>query len=176
MQLEESGSGMNYEGVSPDSIGETAAPQQEQENSIYGQATEQQPNELDGESQAPYAHGGAEVEALQELVYQKVGPIAVEPEEHLPDPESIERISNEKIKAMRKLAAGGNSEVVPPFQEQVGEIIIRAYSNFKTFFIPPPKERRYCELNGHECKHCGQVVESLTQQKIKEAKEKGKRK
>ena len=119
-------------------------------------------------------YSGAEAAALQELVQHSMGSLSSDNIEALPDRESIEKISNEKIKAMRRLSVD-SAEVLPPFQEQISETIIRAFSNFKTLFFPPAKERRYCELKGHECKHCGEIVESTTQRKQKETGEKLKK-
>jgi hypothetical protein len=120
------------------------------------------------------SYSDTEAAALQELVQHSIGSLSSDNIEALPDPESIEKISNEKIKAMRRLTVD-SAEVLPPFQEQLAETLIRAYSNFKTLFFPPPKERRYCELRGHECKHCGELVESTTQRKQRETAEKLKK-
>jgi hypothetical protein len=135
--------------------------------------------ELGGNSEelddfATHSYDGSETAALQELVKHSIGAMPVEIVEPLPDPETIEKISSDKIKSMRQLTVS-NAEILPPFKEQLIYSVIQTFSHFKTLIFPPPKERRYCELKGHECKHCGELVESTTQQKQREKAEKSQR-
>lgn len=155
-----------YKGAEPQGVAHTAYSGAEPQDIAQTAYNGAEPQDI-----AQTTYSGAEVAALQELVHQKIGSIPLETEEPLPDPESIERISTDKIKAMRRLSVD-KSETLPPFQEQLAETLIRCYSNFKTFFMPPAKERRYCELKGHECKHCGEIVESLTQKSQREKQDK----
>jgi hypothetical protein len=141
---------------------------QSQENNAATNQGDVSPTAADGQDGLGEASDAnvskqAELNELQELVKHSIGAVQAPAEVQLPDPESIERISADRIKSMRQLSLE-SAEVKAPLTEQIIEVIIRAYSNFMTFFVPPAKERRYCELKGHECKHCGQVIPPVAPQ------------
>ena len=116
MLSEEDNAGVSPESAAPASVGEVEGGGEEIQ-------TLQQPTYSD-----------AEAAALQELVQHSIGSLSSDNIEALPDPESIEKISNEKIKAMRRLTVD-SAEVLPPFQEQVAEtLILGLIAILKRFF------------------------------------------
>jgi hypothetical protein len=97
---------------------------------------------------------------LQALVEQTRGiknQVEEKPKELLPDPESIDPISVEQIKVMRK--ANAALKATPVFKTQhiaqrIYEFIIRAYFEALDFIKPSGRVKR-CFLEGHQCLHCG---------------------
>ncbi len=74
--------------------------------------------------------------------------------EDLPDPESIDPISVEQIKVMRKSVVETKADKTLLLQK-LYETLIRAFFESIEFLKPSTRAKR-CLIEGHQCLHCGQ--------------------
>jgi hypothetical protein len=77
--------------------------------------------------------------------------------EELPDPESIDPISTEQIKVMRKYAAVQEDEE-KPVKARFLDSLIKGYFEIADAFRLKPDNTKSCFKRGHECVHCGKKI------------------
>ncbi len=116
--------------------------------------------------------GGETANQLQALVSISLG-IKDQPlpdtEEPLPDPGLIDPISTEQIKVMRKVAATtgvGQSSL----QNSIYHAIIKAYFSVVDRFKPSTRAQQ-CITAGHQCLHCGKIIQETLATLAKDKKE-----
>lgn len=135
--------------------------------------------EEEEEPQKPISHLPAEeADKLQELVAQKLGlkNDGQANEEQLPDPDSIDPISTDQIKVMRKFATA-KVEEKKSLQATMLQTIVKTYFEIADSFKLKPDNARRCFVQGHECVHCGRKIPfAILEQYEKQTKEKGKEK
>jgi len=74
-----------------------------------------------------------------------------------PPPAKIARITHHQISAMR--VTQSNMPAATIEKKIKGGFLIRLFDSFTALFKPGEKRAR-CLVDGHECKHCGQIFKS----------------
>lgn len=122
----------------------------------------------------PFSTVGSEDAAqLQALVTSSLGiknqPVeAEEPETAalVPEPITVEPISTEQIKVMRKYATK-KAVTNPPITTVIYQGIIKAYFDVVDYFKPSIRAQK-CLTEGHQCLHCGKKFEEPASKSPKE--------
>jgi hypothetical protein len=106
----------------------------------------------------PVSATGGEAELDHQELQSIVNNLVKLPEEAVP-PKAVKiaRITHHEITAMR--VTQGNMPAAKVEQKVKGSAIIQTIDAFMGLFKPQERRSR-CLIDGHECKHCGQIVKS----------------
>jgi hypothetical protein len=106
---------------------------------------------------------------LQSLVNQLVKLPAEEPPVEEEETPVVPRLSQDEIKQIKSIHVDPYIKV--SFKERYATYLIKLLDDVRVFLVPEARRTR-CQLDGHECRHCGTKYYAAISEDEEEEKEK----
>jgi len=123
------------------------------EDSLADKTVDKKVDQANKEADVKEAEGAAiDHEDLQSLVNQLVKLPAEEPPVEEEETPVVPRLSQDEIKQIKSVHVDPYIKV--SFKERYATFLIKFLDELRVALVPEARRTR-CQLDGHECKHCG---------------------